>query len=134
METLKSSTKLYRYEDYCAVSHAGMFLLDGTYIPQRFTTEINCIELPVLKVTPKGFWIDMCGFGRIKRFVLARGRKRFAHPTKEEALQAFIYRKKAQVKILSDRLASAKAALAKAKWDQERQEKKWIDELQAPTK
>ena len=64
----------------------------------------------MLKKTPCGAWIEYYGGG--KKFVLDAARKRFAWPTKEEALISFRARKKRQIKILTARLHDAKQALA----------------------
>lgn len=63
---------------------------------------------PVLRQTPAGVWLDVCGR---ERFVKVDARKRFACPTEEEALQSFHARKRRQVRILRYQLASAEAAL-----------------------
>lgn len=81
-------------------------------------------EYKVLRKTPKGVWIDKnqrsycyC-FGdchcAIEKFVLLSGRKRFAYPTTEEALNNFIHRKKRYMVILESRLNIAKIDLAEA--------------------
>lgn len=63
----------------------------------------------VLKYTQRGVWLDYYGGG--KKFVLNEARKRFACPTKEEALESFRARKKRQIKILKAQLHSACRAL-----------------------
>jgi hypothetical protein len=63
---------------------------------------------PVLKTTPFGVWLDVCG-GR--RFVRADARKRYACPTEQDALESYHARKRRQVNILGAQLASAEAAL-----------------------
>ena len=49
--------------------------------------------LKVLKETPKGVWLNDSGN---RRFVLRDARKRFACPTRQEALESFIARKRLQ--------------------------------------
>ena len=68
--------------------------------------------------TPKGVWIFMESSifalneeDRQKRFILLSAKKKFAHKTKEEALESFIERKKAQIGILKQQLDMAEAAL-----------------------
>jgi hypothetical protein len=63
---------------------------------------------PVIKRTPKGVWLSM-GFGE-KRFVLLTARKRYALPTKAEALESFLLRKSRQEDIYNHRAASARNA------------------------
>jgi hypothetical protein len=52
------------------------------------------------------------GIGRRDRFVLLSGKKRWAYPTKGEAITAFILRKRRQESILESRLKDVRAALA----------------------
>lgn len=59
----------------------------------------------VERITPKGVWLD--GGLRQPRFVRLSAHKRFAHSTKEEALQAFMARKDAQLRILTNQTRSA---------------------------
>ena len=53
---------------------------------------------------PKGVWLDVYGQ---KRFVLTAARRRFACPTKFEALGSLIASKKRQIKILAARASEA---------------------------
>lgn len=69
----------------------------------------------VLKHTAKGVWLDTYGIGK-GRFVRLQGRKRYACPTKAEALVSFIARKQAQKRILESRLEDVHDALIKAKY------------------
>jgi len=63
----------------------------------------------VIKETPKGVWIR-CSYQR-KRFILNTSRKKYAYPSKEEALYSFIKRKERQIKILSRKLSDAEDLL-----------------------
>jgi hypothetical protein len=58
--------------------------------------------------TPKGCWIKSI-FSR-KRWVSNSSRKRYAHPTQEAALAAFVARNKCHVQILKAQLERAEAA------------------------
>lgn len=92
---------LYRYDD---VSFASM---DENYIgPGRI--EIVLSEYPVIKETPKGYWIGYC----YKRWVSRTSKKRFAHPTKDQAWNSFRIRKQRQIEIYAARLARAQTALS----------------------
>ena len=75
----------------------------------RGSISIRLQEFPVLKHTPKGVWL-FTFFGD-KRFVLRDARKRFACPTKEEALESFIARKKRQATIFESRARNARLAI-----------------------
>jgi len=63
---------------------------------------------PVLKVTPKG--VQLSVYGK-RRFVRNDARKRFACPTKEEAIESFKARKAAQKRIYTARIKAADDAL-----------------------
>lgn len=82
---------------------------------------VRCVELQeyeILRTTPKGVWIrrgSSYGLHGDERFVLLGARKRFACPTKEEALESFIARKKAQKRIYEARARHAERALKIAK-------------------
>ena len=88
----KNTEFLYRYE---AVNS-----LDALFLQVHM--------FPIIKRTPKGVWIDVWG---LKKFVLLSGRKRFAWPTKEEALFSFQKRKEAQIRILTSQLKTAEEGL-----------------------
>lgn len=91
---------LYRYHNYRTMT--GVMVKEHKY--------------KVLKETPCGYWIELyhCSwddkFGR--KWVPKNTRKRFAYPTKEEALTSFIARKKRQIAILEGQLTDARIALA----------------------
>lgn len=78
---------------------------------------IKLEEWKVIKETPKGYWINrMSGiWWGGKRWVSKTSRKRFAYPTKEEALESFLIRKKAHIKHLKRNLTNAEKALELAK-------------------
>lgn len=76
--------------------------------------ELHLRELPVIKTTPKGVWIELYGHSiryDSKRFVLLNARKRYACPTKEAALESFIARKQRQERILKSQLDDVYEAL-----------------------
>lgn len=58
--------------------------------------------------TPCGFWIKLLSR---EIWVKASGKKRFAHPTKEEAIESFKARKHRQIKILQAQMEHAWACL-----------------------
>jgi hypothetical protein len=71
--------------------------------------EIRVFRYPIVKVTRKGAWLDV-GLSK-NRFVLRDGNKRFACPTRQEALQSFVARKLRQISILRAQLSGAEDAL-----------------------
>jgi hypothetical protein len=70
--------------------------------------ELWTYEFPVLSLTPKGVWIDVYG---TKRFILSMAKKKWACPSKKDALTSFIARKKRQRAILRAHLKEAEEAL-----------------------
>jgi len=84
--------------------------------------EVELREYEVLRRTPKGAWINASPFRSTtsvrgiadEKFVLLSARKRFAHPTKDEAMTSFIARKRAQIRIYEARVKRAKEALLRA--------------------
>ena len=99
----------YRYEDLLV--SAGVDEFDNPLGPAQVRVYLH--QFQVIRVTPKGVWID--GWFS-KRFVLNEARKRYALPTKDEALQSFLARKERQASIYQTRVSRAdqaiKAALA----------------------
>jgi hypothetical protein len=96
------------------------------------SNELYLREYEVIKKTPCGVWILFPNkniwdsknnkYQLGKKFILERStwyktitKKRFAWPTKAEALASYIYRKEYQVNILEYKLENAKEFLAKAK-------------------
>ena len=79
------------------------------------SVQINLNEYKVIKETAKGVWLTYAQpyflTDKWKKFVLLGSRKKFACPTKEEAMVSFIARKRAQIRIYKDRLESAEMAL-----------------------
>lgn len=74
--------------------------------------KLELLTFDVIRETPKGYWIDTY-FGDT-RWVSKTSRKRFAYPSKEEALEGFINRKKAHLKHCQSRLDRAKSDLREA--------------------
>ncbi len=95
----------YRYED---VSYAPPYdpETEKHWGPGR--TDIVKRSYPVMKITPKGVWISQYG---TKRFILADSRKRFAHATVEEAMDSFMARKHAQLRILQSQVSRIQRAI-----------------------
>lgn len=100
----------YRYDDMQwapPINEVGEREGDG-----RVTLFLH--EFPVVKYTPKGARISVAGH---ERWVSRHARKRFACPTKEEALDSFVARKLAQKRILAKQLRRADRALALAQYE-----------------
>jgi len=83
----------------CIDSEANRY---GTSSPR-----VDLMWFEVTKRTPKGAWINHSG---AKKFVNLQARKRFATPSKEEALESLSCRLSRQITILQTQLARAQAA------------------------
>lgn len=102
--------KFYRYT---AVEYATYDSLRDEYVSPLFPDpRIECTEYELVSETPCGYWIRQ-RYGN-KFWVSKTARKRYAYPTKQEALANYIARTKRYIQILSSRLDSAKVALARA--------------------
>jgi hypothetical protein len=98
----------YRY--VLKVCSGGYFDENGDFCSSSFYE--GHIKLEVwreVKTTPKGVWIERA-YGN-KKFVLNYGRKRYAWPSKEEAWESFLARKRKQAQILRRQLVAAERAL-----------------------
>jgi len=73
---------------------------------------VKCLVFDEVRETPKGHYIDSYTKYGNQRWVSKTSRKRFAYPTKKEALTSFLARKKRQVSILEHQLTNAKSGLA----------------------
>lgn len=109
--------KFYRYE---AVQYASLGW-DGDYeIPSIPNINLQLRTYNLLRETPKGYWI---GYGCLEIgslrsegiWVSKTSRKRFAYPTKEEALDNFIKRNQKRIKILKGQIESCEIAVMLAK-------------------
>lgn len=97
--------KWYRYEDrvYAVIIDADAELY-GVSDPR-----LELREFTVIKETPAGAWLQEAWGG--KRWVKREARKRFACPTKIEALESFIARKERQRAIYAAKARRARIAM-----------------------
>jgi len=102
----KPSKEFYRYED-----------------DQSRQRNIDLITMYLDKETPCGYWItkdhpdneyQFLHRGEKRRWVSKTTRKRFAYPTKEQAMYNYIKRKERHALILSARLDEVKIRLTRA--------------------
>lgn len=97
--------RFYRYEEI-------LYYGDGCKLIIR--------TFDLIEETPCGYWIgkniddEFLLYHEKKRWVSKTSRKRFAYPTKKEALDNFIARKHRQIAILKARIREAKMALTVA--------------------
>jgi len=87
---------------------------DGEYTNSVFPNPNLTLSIySLVKETPKGYWI---GYGEIKeKWVSKTSKKRYAYPTKKEALLNFIKRSEKRIKILKYQLESSEIGLELAK-------------------
>lgn len=99
---------LYRYDD--VAYSPGIDEFDNPFPGSILKIELS--EYKIIKRTNCGVWINLYG-GILDscRFVLLGAKKRFACPTKEEAMESFVKRKERQIKILSSQLDRTRKAL-----------------------
>lgn len=98
--------KLYRYEIVYPDPE------DERLVTSPDTATIELIKYDVLKITPQGFWIPKYNK---KRWVSNSSRKRFAYPTKKEALNYFIKRKQSYIGYMNFIIRMNKEAIELAK-------------------
>lgn len=104
----------YRYEarEYADIDRDGEFV--SPTIPNP---KLELSKYRLIHETSKGYWIGLEGFHSDvwKKWVSKTSRKRFAYPSKEEALAAYIKRTEKRVKILKRQIWSSEISLGFAK-------------------
>lgn len=116
--------KFYRFQ---AVQYAQLDSNTGEYASSPFPNpQLELNEYNLLKETPCGYWI---GYGSLssgkynwKKWVSKTTRKRFAYPTKKEALINYIKRTERRIGILDSHLTACKIGLELAKAKAKRHE------------
>ncbi len=86
---MKNQIYLYRYED------PGPSFYDKGPI---------LLTYKILQETEQGWWVPFPGNKKSKKWISKTSRKRFAYPTKEEAMVNYIARKKKETRIYHYRL------------------------------
>ena len=99
--------KFYRYEDKLEYSWDYEFEIVTSSI-----VVITLLEFDVIKHTPCGVWLSVYG---TKKFVKTKARKRWACPTKKEAMESFLARKNKQKRLLEGQIDRVEKALYLAK-------------------
>lgn len=96
----------YFYRYYNQNCSNGVDQFDNPY--PGHTVTIGVLRFPVIRYTPKGVWLETFNGNR---FVLLTAYKKFACPTKEEALQSFISRKNREYTLYRNRMEDIERAL-----------------------
>lgn len=103
--------KFYRYEivEYTTVGD------DGDYHTSSFPNpNLNLYEYDLHKETPKGYWLNTGWFEGHHKWIPKESKRRYAYPTKQEALNNFIRRTNKRVKILTYQATSCRIGLSLA--------------------
>ncbi len=112
------SGSFYRYDavQYAVVDQWGDFVSPEIPNPKIELTKFN-----LFKETKKGYWIGHGNFWDERslksqaKWVSKTSKKRFAYPTKKEALDNFIKRNEKRIKILKRQLWACEIAVSNAK-------------------
>lgn len=117
--------KFYRYE---WVEYASMHDDDYNYVRPSPNPKIRITVFKLLKETKKGYWIAYSSFSDPwKKWVSKESKKRFAYPSKEEALNNFVKRTTVRMSYLQHTIDCCKIALREANFIE--QELKKVDIL-----
>lgn len=112
--------KFYRYEAVQYAEHD----IDGELMPSSHPNPtLECREYVLIKETPKGYWVGFCPYKPQydnwkyiwKKWIPKKAKKRFAYPTKEEALNNYILRTERRINILNKQIEFCMSALSIAK-------------------
>lgn len=108
----------YRYE---AVEYASMDW-DGEYSHSKFPNpKLELRTFDLIKETPKGYWIGYKGFFNSKfKWVSKTSKKRYAYPSKVEALDGYISRTKRRIEIIDYQLTSCKIGVDLAEMEKKK--------------
>jgi hypothetical protein len=92
---------------------------NGEYTSPKFVNPIiQLSEYALKEETEKGYWIGHVGFGKWKKWIPRQSKKRFAYPTKEEAMLNLKKRTEKRIEILKHQLKWCEVGLSKVKTDQ----------------
>lgn len=105
LNTITPGDKLYR-----AYAHWSIYWDSFLEVVYSRRPKLCFEEYNIIKETEKGFWIHVPGDNR--KWVSKTAKKRFAYPTKEEAIIAFKHRKLSHVRHARKNLERAEAELS----------------------
>ena len=103
--------KFYRYE---TVTYAS----GDEYFESHGITKLEIREYNLYKETPKGYWIGYGYLGKLSskgKWVSKTSKKRYAYPTKEEAIVNYIKRTEKRIGFLNNNLHQCKKGIELAK-------------------
>lgn len=107
--------EFYRYElrSYCSMETEPCSPKYSCSLGSFSHTKLELNIYNLIKETPKGYWIAYGNsyFYGNKRWISKTSRKRYAYPTKEEALINYIKRTEYRMKILQNQLYNCEDGL-----------------------
>lgn len=101
----KYNMEFYRYE----IRSFSVGNIDGNSLLTDFSTDVNVklLKFCLVSETPKGYWIcsgDGNELHSDRRWISKTSRKRYAYPTKKEAMVNLIKRSESRSRILRSQL------------------------------
>lgn len=120
--------KFYRY---VTRQYASMYE-DEFYSPMSLLRlsdiKLELEEYNLVRETPKGYWIGLYlnpqyGEPFWKKWIPKESRKRFAYPTKEEALENYKKRTEKRIKILKSQISECEVGLMRANEEKNKPQK-----------
>ena len=107
----------YRYE---TMQYASMGM-DGDYIRPKFPDpKLELRTFDLIGETPKGYWIGYTGRNSKFKWISKTSKKRYAYPTKEEAINAYIKRTTRRIEIMEYQISSSMIGLSLANSEKEK--------------
>jgi hypothetical protein len=108
----------YRYE---TVEYASIGW-DGEYTRSKYPNpKLELRTFDLISETLKGYWIGYSGLRPLKfKWISKTSKKRYAYPTKEEALNGYISRTKRRLDILNYQLSSCKIGIDLAEMEKKK--------------
>lgn len=106
--------KFYRYETTQRIANFGEECYTIGNVIYWYNLQMYCIEFDLVKETPKGYFIKASGPDWLEAesiWVSKTSKKRYAYPTKEQALEYFVHRKEKRIKILSQYIDTCQEAI-----------------------
>ena len=85
--------------------------IEGNYYRYDGYKNACCYAFKVIRKTHCGVWISTGSYHQPERFILNDARRRWAYPTKEDALNSFRIRKERQIMHLNASIEKANQAL-----------------------
>ena len=98
----------YEWQEYASHDYDGELIA-----PLYPNPKLELRTYDLLKETEKGYWIGYKGFP-FKKWIPKKSKRRYAYPTKEEALKNFITRTKRRVNILQRQIECCKISISLA--------------------